>query len=77
MHFGINVSCPTCIFYFNFLEFMEVDMIWLHLSPLRCAVHFLLLFATVVSQDGAAMWCIGFQKVTEPGLTILGGWTLD
>ncbi|XP_010654010.1 aspartic proteinase 36 isoform X2 [Vitis vinifera] len=22
--------------------------------------------------DGAAMWCIGFQKVAEPGITILG-----
>ncbi|CAK9161642.1 unnamed protein product [Ilex paraguariensis] len=24
-------------------------------------------------QDGATMWCIGFQKVQDPGITILGG----
>jgi len=26
-----------------------------------------------MSQGGAAMWCIGFQKIQGQGVTILGG----
>lgn len=31
-----------------------------------------LMYATLISQDGAAMWCIGFQR-TDQRFTILGG----
>lgn len=28
-------------------------------------------------QDGAPLWCIGFQKVQDQGVSILGGWNLN
>lgn len=37
-----------------------------------------MLKAPLLLQDGAALWCMGFQKAQGAGsmLTILGGWVL-
>lgn len=53
MHLGFSVSCSTCIFYFNFLEFMEVDMILFSLvtSEMCCTISF------VICNLGITGWC--------------------
>lgn len=69
MHYGFLVSMSiislitllllvSCLTWNNSFELLITD------NSLMCA--------TLISQDGAAMWCIGFQKV-EQGFTILGG----
>lgn len=69
MHYGFLVSMSiislitllllvSCLTWNNSFELLITD------NSLMCA--------TLISQDSAAMWCIGFQKV-ERGFTILGG----
>jgi len=60
MHYGFLVSISI---------FSLVTLLPLLSCPSRRSS---LMYATLISQDAAAMWCIGFQK-GEQGFTILGG----
>lgn len=69
MHYGflVSMSIVSLVTLFHLVSSLS----WSNSFELHITDNSLMC-ATLISQDGAAMWCIGFQKV-EQGFTILGG----
>jgi hypothetical protein len=74
------------IFHRKLLDIVNVDSFdYMHLFSIFCLCftllgfyipYVILLIATMnqcMLQGGAAVWCIGFQKIQGQGVTILGG----
>lgn len=69
MHYGflVSMSIVSLVTLFHLVSSLS----WSNSFELHITDNSLMC-ATLISQDSAAMWCIGFQKV-ERGFTILGG----
>lgn len=77
VHMGFYVSVETCICNLNVFYWKVI------LNLVTFMIYLLFLWSTKISdsiicvkQEGAAMWCISFQK-DDAGVTILGGWFPD